>query len=436
MSEIIRDKFSEAFPIVITPDKLKIINNLVLRYELRGEHPDALNFSLVGVYKIIFTDDDMDVLFGIFDTSRDQVRKVINTFPKIKVKIDNVVKEVDIRKFNVGGDPFNLFIMWIVHNILIHPRTSDADKRRTVINLLNYWQYRFFSSAINHYFKYSAKRDIMQNVIENLNLKFSIKRLETWKKVIEERSFTLLMDKDEDHQGIHVNTLHSFNDDGSIVYVITDNSTRIRSQLQNIMELYYEYKKQYDFISSTSSTTEMDGEKIVREISSSFENITNQMFSKMIYKQAFINESYIREIVKMFPGLNVSILKRTIIVACDVANMQKTAGTQNKEVRKSDGSVRYEGFELILDKIIYSVYSQIVRDRTINMNNKLAIFAKAKSILTVHRSSNYEIIHVKESLKDFIIKNRISKREATISALINAFLIYTILISFEFYRKR
>lgn len=437
MSSYIRELLVREIPISVTPQRLKDLNRIVLKYELRKEHPYVLNSSLLAVNKITFTEDDRRAIFDLFDVDEKDVRKAILTLPPIRVKIDERThKNVDITKFKVGGDSLNIFVMWVVHHILIAPKISQRDKTQALTNLLNYWQYRFFSSAVNYYFPYAAKRDVMQYVIENLNLKFSIKRLDTWKNVIQERSESLLLDKKDDKQGIHVDSLTNFDDDESIVYAITDNSTRIRSQLQNIMELYYEFKRQSDFIDSTSAITELDGEKMLKEVASSFENLTNQIFTKMLYKQSFVNDNYIKQLVGLFPTLNFSILKRTIIVACDAANTQVADETQNRELVRKNGEVRYEGFELLIDKIIYAVYSRVVKDKRINLSNKLAIFMKAKSVMGVHRVSNVEVLHVKDTLKEFIITNKISRRDATVSALANAFSLYIILVSFEYYKRR
>ena len=134
--------------------------------------------------------------------------------------------------------------------------------------------------------------------------------------------------------------------------------------------------------------------------------------------------------------MNFGIVKRLLILASDVANGQVVKNQQNKEVALKGEQVIYEGLELLIDKIIYEVYSQAVKDETVNIANRLAVFRKAKSIFGVHRMNNFTVMNIKATVKHLIESNGISRREATVSSLSNAFILYIVIVSFNFFRKR
>jgi len=413
MSSFIYDQLHKSIDIKITPSLADQLNRLVIAFEIYKEHPMVLNSKIFGVNKFVFASRDRDTFFDIIDIDERDMKDAIKAIPSID------------KSHKVVSDEFNIACVYLAH-LILNSKLPKKLQIKTIINVLNYQQYRFMASAVNHYFPHGANYDIMQSVVEGLSLKFAIKRLGSWKKVITERSESLTLDTK-----LHHGTLAKFDDDKAILYLITDTSTRIRSQLQNVVGLYYEVKKANDFMLSYSSTTEIDGQKVLKEVSSSFEHISGSIFHKILRKSPFINDQYIKMVKSSVPTLNIGIIKRMIIALADEAIVQNDEGNTTKIVNKRDGTKLIVGIESLVEKLIYLIYDSAVHNKNVNINSKIAVYTNTRNLFAVHRSSDSKVLNTKMSIVDLIKRNRVSTRDATVSSLTIALCLYICLLSFE-----
>jgi len=397
----------------ITPEVANSVNKLVLQFEIRDHHPNTLNSNVFGVHKFIFMTNDRDMLFDIFNVNISEFQKIIRDTPSIN------------EAFKVVSDAFNLLCIFIVHQTL-SSKLSSADAHKLSVNVLNYLQYRIMSSAINHYFPYKADYDTMQTVIEGLNLKFAIKQFDTWKKVITNRSESLI-----DHKNKSYNTFKTLKDDKDVLYLLSDTSTRIRSQLKIITGEYYTLKEAGNILGSHSSTTSLDGEKILRERINGFSNISSSVYYKAHNKTAFIDNRYIQMVQKSIPRINTNIIRRALQAISDEILVNEHDNTKNKIIHKSDGTDYYYGTEELISRIVYTIYNSAIHNPKINIRNKIMIYINTKNIYSAARSSDPILINVKYSLNELFKRTKVSRRESTVSGLTIAIALYITLISFE-----
>ena len=398
--------------ISISPDKVKQFNKMVLQFELKGEHPLTLNGQMFGVHKFVFTSEDRRLLFDIAGVTEQEVTEQIAEISVID------------KSFKVISDPFNVLSVYLTH-LVLGSKLSNKLKEETSINLLNYLQYRFMCSAVNHSFPYKANHDIMQTVIESLNLKFAIKQFGSWKDVIINRSEAVINDRKLRK------SLEKFDDDKTVLYVITDTSTKIRSQLRLITSEYHNVKETNQFIRSHSSTTELDGEKILRERDGSFDLMSSTVFHRVMNKQAFIDDNYIKMVQRSVPRLNKSIIKRALTALTDEAQIQSSEGRLKKVVNKRAGGKIYEGVEILTQKIIQVIYTNAILHDRVNIKSKIAVYKFAQNLFTASRMTDEDVVDTKNSITDFVHRQRITKRETTTSGLVIAIALYLCLLSFN-----
>jgi len=412
MSSYIKDQIKAKIKIDPSQDLAKQLIRMVLQFEIRGEHPHTLNSAVFGVNKFIFTSDDRALVFELVGVLEEDLVDIIKEIPSIQ------------KEFKVVSDPFNILIVYLVH-LFLNAHIQSKIKEEVVIALLNYMQYRFMSSALNHYFPHGASYDIMQTVVEMLNLRFAIKQFNTWKNVISIRSESLgFNDK------THKNTLLKFNDDKHILYLITDISTKIRSQLKIITSEYYAIKDTNNFILSHSSTTQLDGEKIIREHKGSFELMSSIVFTKILNRSAWSDSRYIKMVQRSVPRLNTSIIQKLVLAISDEANEQSKTNESLKVINRRSGEEIFYGMEILVNRIIWFVYSDAISNDRINLNSKIAIYENAKRLFSASRSSDPTLINIKASIEELCKRNRITKREATMSGLTIALVLFITLHTF------
>lgn len=412
MGHAIFDILSKELPIEITKQLLDQLNKMVILFEIRDNHPMTLNSQLFGAHKFIFINSDRSIFFDIIGYDESHVIQVIKKIPSINME------------FKVTSDALSIMIVYLAHLLLVS-HLNEKDRHVTIINILNYMQYRLFSSAVNHYFRYGVSDDIMQSVIESLNMKFAIRQHESWKKVMTERSFTMAFG-DKSHR----DTLFKFNNDKLILYLISDTSTRIRSQIQVIASAYYDMKSTNTFLTSHSTTAKIDGEKIIKEINSGLSSVSSFIFDKMLVKQSFIDDKFIMMVQKTVTRLNTSILRRMLSSVCDEAKIQMVKGTTRKIDKKNDHEL-YIGVEELVERIVHVVYTTALQNKGVNIDNKMMIYNNTKNIFTAARTSNKELANVRLSFDHLCKRAHISSRESTISGLTIAFVLYVTLVSFN-----
>ena len=229
----------------------------------------------------------------------------------------------------------------------------------------------------------------------------------------------------------HQDTLLQFNKDKDILYLITDTSTRIRSQLKIITSEYYSTRETNTFMTSHSSTTKLEGEKILKEKDGAYATMSSSVTDKVLIKSSFIDERYIRMVQNSIPRLNLGIIRRMLATISDEARNQKESDNLYKTSLKHDGNEIYVGVGSLIDHIIHVIYSTAIHNSRININSKIAVYTNTKNVFSAARSSNQELINVRASLDDLIRRTRISTRESTISGLIVSFSLYITLMSFN-----
>ena len=413
MSSHILEEFSSHINIPITPTLANQLIRMVIQFELRDEHALTLNSQMFGVYKFIFNYVDRKNLFDIIGYDEKEINSIIAKIPSIN------------KEFKVVSDAFSLTCVYLVY-LLLNSKISVNLKHDAVVNVLNYMQYRFISSAVNHYLPHGANHEIMQSVVESLSMKFSIRQLGSWNKVVTDRSESMAFDTKAHH-----GTLNKFTIDKDILYLISDTSTRIRSQLKIITSNYYEMKEANAFITSHSSTASVDGEKVLREQSSVFESMSDAVFNKLLIKSSFIDERFIKMVQTTVPRINVSIIRRMLSVLSDEAQHQVESDTINKVDLKRNNLVIYVGIGELLNHLIHVIYSSAIHNPRININSKIAIYTNTKNVFTAARTANQELVNVRASFDDLFRRTRLTTRDSTISGLTIVAALYITLMSFS-----
>ncbi len=412
MSNDILKNFSK-LKIVITPKFAKSLERLVLQFELRKDHPLVINSAELGVHKISFTTNDRAILFDLAGIYESDIASLVRGIPSI----DN--------NFKVISDSLNLLCIYLVH-LIVNSKLKAKVKHKAAKDVLMYLQYRFFSSLVNRRFPHGAHSDIMQQVVEDLSLKYDVKVHGSWKKLFDHKAETLL-----GSSSLHKKAIDKFQPDDKVLYALSDTQTRLRSQLNKLTTLYYDYKKANDYMKSASSTTVVDGKRIIKESDSGFESVAHHIYMKLQSKTSFINPKYVDMIVAIQTTINKGILNRMLISISDTAITQIEDGTDSKLIKRRDGSETYKGIWLLVNNIIHTVYMNAIHDKSVNINNRLEIFNSARNLYSTHRSNNDVLQNTKDSVKLFITDQRITKRENTISTLTISLVLYLTLMSFD-----
>lgn len=170
------------------------------------------------------------------------------------------------KKHKVSSNPINLSLVYLAHKLTeafqkgkIKDRRLYEEAYKSTFAILHY---KFITSLCTNYFPYPADTKIALVAYNVLTDKFDIKKLGSWKNLIDNRTESLLS-----KYNIHHETIKEFKDDEAIKYVVTDIQTRIRAVIKAYTKVFYRVKESDQRILSSSSTMETEEGHLVKDVS-------------------------------------------------------------------------------------------------------------------------------------------------------------------------
>lgn len=461
----IRDIFYRELPINVTPKLATVVIHFVNAYESRNTHPEAFNSPYLGLHPCYFLTKDRDDFFALFDYTEATVKSLISTSPShnstmfgvsmrslldpitkslqqlfqttlrgahnlTNAEVRNSIKEITSinTNFKVASDPFNLFSIYAAHCFF----ASDLPEKlryEAALKCLLLLEYKFFTSLVNHRFKYRPDEESMRALFEGLSSKFDIKQYGTWKEVLEARAHSFLK-----KEGIHYETLQKFDNDFRILYVVTDLQTRIRNQINIFTEEFMKIKESRDKIGSyTLAGSDIDGEKVIVDLSNSYDIMISGVYHAALSVPQFIDDMVIRIVTSFFTGINQTKMKSVLISFSEWATKQARSGQQMK-IGVENGEPIDIGAQVLITSIIQKTYRYFVITNT-NIKNVSSIVKSTKDVYSSSRILDEGILHVRRSVSYLLTKIQDSQREATLTSLRTAFIMYVILLSFKYLKK-
>jgi hypothetical protein len=411
MSKQVLEEFSK-LNIQITDKHIEEIESIVIAFELRQNAPLALNSPLLGVHKIYFIDSDISAIFSMFGINEKIITNVIKKIPFI------------IPTRHVSSDEFNVFTFWLLH--LGRSQIQDVDKRYTfMFNLAKYIHYKFFTSLVNHSFPHGAPEKIMTATINSLTRKYDIIVYGTWRKTIEARCKDLI----DENEGLHRETFLTANDDKGFIYAVTDTQTRLRDKINLIVTAFYQMREQGAEITSRSSTTIIDGEKVLIDQVSVFDTTISTLCSEILSVNLFLDRSMVQLIAKQFTNISQDMLRGSLISMSELATIQAATGLLDR-TEQQDGLPLYIGMRALMTNIIQKSYRYCIKQH-VDISNKAQVFTRIKNVYSSSRIADPDIVSVKNSIAHLTTVLAKTKRATTMSSLRLAILLYVILKSFR-----
>lgn len=458
----IKHMFDTHLNITITPILAKSIIRFVTAYETVDQNAKAFNSPYLGVHKCCFLNTDRDNFFSLFDTDFKYIQKLISphvsgnkTFNISLTDLQNFIKKIftvgtklttikgltnkelkilinDIstvdKNFNVVSDPFNLFITYLLHRTKI-AAIPDALKEETMFKTIMLLQYKFFTSLVNYRFKYPANENVARAAFEALNNRFDIKVYGTWKKLMEARGRQFIS-----NEGLHYQTILNYDDDKKILYILSDTQSRIRNQVNTVMDEFMKTKANEDIIGTYSHLgTTNEGQIKMMDGTEGFDLLISSVYNDSLSVPRLLDEQAIRLISGLFSNLSAAKLRSVLISFSEYAVQQAKSGQSKKIITENDRTI-FIGTEVLIQNLIQKTYRYCIFSK-VNMSRPVEIIKTTKDVYSSSRILDEGIVSVRESVAKLILEIQDSRREATIATLRIAFITYLILISIKYLKS-
>lgn len=412
MSKHIYSDFNK-LRISVSPRMISTFKKIVTAYELRGTHPEGFNTALLGIAKVHFLPQDYDALFDTFDVDERDFKQAIKHCSGID------------KTRRVTSDPYNVLTLWLMHKI----RTSGLsvkDKEDGLFLITKMLCYKFFTSIVNHNFPYGSNEAVMMKTIEGLSNKFDIKNKET-------STWALLLAKVArdayDPKGIHADIIKNPNNDDRFLRVIADISGRIKSRTKLITAEYRTNLELGKGILGTKIVGEIEGDKTIRAITGSFEQMINGVYGDILNVNELLQEDILRLVAGLNNKVKVHHLKHLLSKISTIAVDQYKHGKQN-DIKGKDEELIYIGVQGLVSNVIQKVYRLCIADKEVNMHDKRSILDKTRNIFRSSVIADPDVTVMKNSITTLI--EQVVKSDSAIPALRIAFAMVLIILSFKY----
>ena len=405
----------EGFEIKIAPSMIQQLLRVVASWEVRGQHAEALNSAMVGIYPIHFLQSDADAIFDVFNVDRIAFDRAIKLYPGIP------------KEFKVASDNFNLFCLWITH-LIIKSSMSESIKKQGCVALFKMLHYKFYTSVVNHNFPHGAQPEVMQYVVDNLNAKFDIKnpKTPTWKLVIEDKSAIL-----SSRASIHWRALETFTPDNKVTYCLTDVQTRIRSTLINtVIQPYYKAKELNNKIGSYTNVQDINGERKLRDVASLYDTMITGICNQVVNINKLINSEYIHVVVAISTNISDSMLRQALVAFSNIATQQLAKQKADDEDGDGDKKILV-GYKALITNVIQKSYRDCIMNK-VNVASPLHVFEHVKNIYRSSRINDPDVLLITRSVEWWMLQTKVTSRESTLASLKIAFIIYILMLSFDY----
>lgn len=371
------------------------ITNFALNFaNLNEEHINFFGSNLLGVYKIVFTDDMRFDFFGDYILNADE--------HDLTYGLHHLSCIEPSRK--VTSDVVSHTIIYLIHLFWNSTLINDKVREQTCKDLIRIMHYRFLSSLLNYRFRYRVDINLAKAVYAAFSKKFDIRRYGSWQGLIDARADAIIS-----KESIHWNTITRYDNDQRILYMISDIQTRIRDVVNNMTTVFYEVKTRTDKILIENLTSDATGEKVVKDVASSFVFFKRRIEGYMLDKESFIRQDVLELAMEATNATDMKSL--TEFLTYMVLNKHK-----DKEV-----------YELV-DNILIHLF-EFLRKNRLKSNELLTIIEKIKVLYTASKSTNENVMEMRR-LGTNITERAVSQKSSSIrSSVRTTVCVYIVLMT-------
>ncbi len=391
----------EAFgKLSLTIDKSHVfkLEKMLIYFLSRETHPLTFNGMTLGVHPIAFKDADYNALFDLFQLKKQDVEKTIRQCQAID------------RNFAVTSDPYNLLIFWLFH---LAPQFLKEKQlcQQFQFNLIKFFLLKVFCSVTNNSFRYGANESIMMVAISELTLKSDVIRLGSWDALLDSHAERLIDPKDRFYK-----ILVNLENDDAFLRVIAETQTSIRAKIVTFAQNYYLAHSKGDRIDYKSSVAQnAEGEKILAQTASVIDSATQGMIAELLNSQLFVNDVAVTDVANLYKSISARMLKMALLKINETAIFQ-TSQRQFDEIKQVNNKTIYVGLRVLTIELIRSMIS-VCRKRRVNMGNKALVFETMRNIYTSSRTTDPDILNIKNSVSELVDSFKITSVTATSSTL-------------------
>lgn len=358
------------------------------------DHAEFFGGNLLGVQVVRFLDSDKDDWFDyILQADEETLKEAVHALPTVNTD------------WHVSSNIMNITTLYLVHRIF-HSALPAKAKQQAMEDTLLILQFKFVTSIMYHFFKYPADRAVAEATYAALNMKFILKEKGTWLAVLIHRCNEIL-----GRSSPHYNCISRMDRDKEVIDTLNAIHGAIKGYIKNMREVMERIRLSDGKINSVSSVAGVDGEEILKDKTKGPMTYTNYLKSIISDKNSFIREELTTVIVKVMPSASERHLRSAL------------AHLSDNYFRKD-----HRAIEEIINLTMIHAFAYL-SDNRINSRANMdlaAMLIKLRGAYTASRSSDSDLLRLRELVQEVIRPAVDSRTEAVVASVRTAVLLYLV----------
>lgn len=358
------------------------------------EHAAFFGGNLLGVHAARFLDSDRDDWFDhILDADEEILREQLHALPGINPE------------WHISSSPMNLSCIWVLHEIFRSGMPSEM-KKQAMLDTLFILQSKFITSILGHFFRYPADKAVAEATYAALNLKFILKEQGSWLGLINYRCEEIISPRSP-----HYNTISRMDNDKQVVDMLNAIQGALKGFIKNMRQVMERVRLTGGKLATTSSVAGVNGEEILKDRTRGPATYTNYLKSVLADKRSFVHEDLMSVITKVMPSVHYKHLKASL-----------------EYISTNYFKAQHKDIENFVNLAMSHSYAYLANNRmSLRANVDLAdMLVRLRGAYTSSRSTDVELLEMRETVERVIRPAVASKTEAVVSATRTGVLLYIV----------
>lgn len=365
------------------------------------DHMDFFGGNLLGCHTVRFMTAEINAFWDIFNVDPYEVNKDLGDLLISDQKGD----KFPITNYKIAGDSFNQLCMYAMYRFLNTKELSKDRIERAVLDIGLIFNYRTIAVLITSWFTYAVDENLAKAVHSNLSARYLIKRLNSWQAVMEYRA-----EESNGVKGLYREYLKHLDDIDETIKMINDDYNRIKDIVLNIYSVIADTNSKQEAIHTTSMMiTDVEGEVVLKDQINHLDVYLTYMKRIVPERNSFIKNELVSVISKVMFTMQINGFMKTLEWISNNYN--------NKEKSTAESIIRLsllESFKFLSE--LGSVSS--------NIKNLSKMLMTLKGCYSSSRSTDPELIELRNLTSDIINEATGKTNEQTVAAIRTGVFLY------------
>lgn len=319
---------------------------------------------------------------------------------------DSISSETDVNmSWKVTSDTFNLSIVYMLHRYF---QFIDKDKKakEAAVELVKLLQFKFYSSIYSNFFSKPVDPGAAEGAYSALSLKFAIKQQGSWGALIEDRAEYFVS-----KESPHYKKVKAFNSTPEIIYFLSDLNTRTKQTVKDYYGVLDKVRSEGLRINTDSSMVILDGESILKDRTTSYNNARVSLLDASTTYQNFYKAEYVDIVLELVPKTSPQALRDFI-----------------KYISTLPFGKERDAVEKIMEDTLMYVFDYIISNR-FNFNNSKMLLLKVQRLIQAPKSNDPRVLGLRDRLEKLGKAKTHVTHPAALSALRTSVILYFVLFA-------